>query len=168
MPDHLKHNPKNNLKKALKKCLTMPWQHKVMACRLWWSYIYWHCLIAYVPFRFWKQHMTNNSNQLANTSLPLTKVQQLIQLSESVGRHHFIKVNCLRRSMVQKALLNRMGISSQLVIGVKKSQKLFAAHCWLTYQNQIINDSQDNTSEYITLEKIDANNASIIKAVESS
>jgi hypothetical protein len=93
--------------------------------------------------------------------MPLSEVSQVIKLSESVGRHHFVKVNCLRRCMVQKSLLKRMGICSHLIIGVKKQQQVFAAHCWLTHQNHIINDSQDTTSEYIALEKIDDSNATI-------
>ena len=143
----------------------MPSQHKGIVCRLWCSFIYWHLVIGYLPFRLWKRHVIETSNQL--TDMPLAEVRQLIKLSESVGRHHFVKVNCLRRSIVQKSLLERMGISSHLVIGVKKTQQVFAAHCWLTYQNHIINDSQQSTSEYIALEKIDTNNANIFKAVDS-
>ena len=143
----------------LKKWLALPITHQLIACRLWWSFIYWHWVIEYVPFRFWKKHIIDISNQL--TDMPLAEVRQLIKISESVARHHFIKVNCLRRCMVQKSLLDRMGISSHLIIGVKKNQQIFAAHCWLTYQNHIINDTQDTTSEYVALEKIDTSNASI-------
>jgi hypothetical protein len=95
--------------------------------------------------------------------MPLSEVLQLIKLSEGVGRHHFVKVNCLRRCLVQKTLLARTGISSHLIIGVKKHQQVFAAHCWLTYQNHIINDSQDTTGEYIALEKIDSDTSNIFR-----
>ena len=149
----------------LKKWLALPGSQKLIMCRLWFSFIVWHVVIAYVPFRFWKQHLVDKLQPPRD--MPLSEVRQLIKLSERVGRHHFVKVNCLRRSMVQKSLLERMGISSRLVIGVKKSQQVFAAHCWLTYQNHIINDSQESTSEYIALEKIDTNNANIFKAVDS-
>ncbi|MEP1444763.1 MAG: lasso peptide biosynthesis B2 protein [Paraglaciecola sp.] len=132
-----------------------------MVCRLWCSFIYWHLVIAYLPFRFWRHHLMDISQQSTDTSL--SEVRQLIKLSESVGRNHFVKINCLRRSMVQKSLLERLGTKSHLVIGVKKNQEVFAAHCWLTYQNKIINDSKDTTSEYITLEKINANSSNIFK-----
>ena len=145
----------------LKKRIALSGKHKLIICRLWCSFIVWHWVIAYVPFRFWKHHITDISNQL--TDVPPPEVRQLIKLSESVGRHHFIKTNCLRRSMVQKSLLDRMGIRCKLIIGVKKSHHSLAAHCWLTYQNQIINDSQDNTNEYIALEKIDINTKNIFK-----
>ena len=152
----------------LKKWLALPSKHKFMVCRLWWAYIYWHGVITYLPFRFWKQHIIDSSNQLTEGIVlegvrAEEEMRQLIKLSESVGRNHIVKVNCLRRSMVQKSLLNRMGINCHLAIGVKKSQKVFAAHCWLTYKNKIINDTQNNTSEYITLQKIDSSNASIFK-----
>ena len=159
----------------LKKWLALPSKHKFVICRLWGAYIYWHCVIEYLPFRLWKHHIIDNSSK--SPDMPLHKVdeseivedikekkaRQLIQLSESVGRNHFVKVNCLRRCMVQKSLLNRLGINSQLTIGVKKSQKIFAAHCWLTYQNRIINDTQNNTNEYIALEKITSQNVSVFK-----
>jgi hypothetical protein len=145
----------------LKKFLALPGKHILLAGRLWLSFIVWHWVIAYLPFRFWKHHLIDTSHQL--TDMPLSEVQQLIKLSESVARHHFIKINCLRRSMVQKSLLVRIGISTQLVIGVKKNQQIFAAHCWLTYQNHIINDTQDNTTEYLALQKIDTNNATMFK-----
>lgn len=145
----------------LKQWMTLPNKQKLLVCRLWGAFIYWHWVIAYCPFRFWKHHIADIQNQV--TDMPLPEVRQLIKLSESVGRHHFIKVNCLRRSMVQKSLLDRMGIRSHLVIGVKKSQQVFAAHCWLTYQNQIINDSQDTTDEYVALQKIDTHSNNIFK-----
>jgi hypothetical protein len=141
--------------------MALPTQHKLIMCRLWGSFIYWHMLIAYLPFRCWKYQLIDTAHQLVD--MPVFEVRQLIKLSESVGRNHFIKINCLRRCMVQKALLNRMGINTELKIGVKKNQQLFAAHCWLTYQNHIINDSQTSTSEYIVLKKLDANNPTIFK-----
>jgi hypothetical protein len=147
--------------KFLNKLMALPGKQILMASRLWCSFIVWHWVIAYLPFRFWKHHIINTSAQL--TDMPLSEVKKLIKLSESVARHHFIKINCLRRCMVQKSLLKRMGINSQLIIGVQKNQQVFAAHCWLTYQNHNINDSQDTTSEYITLQKIDTNTANILK-----
>ena len=145
----------------LKKCMALASKDKLLVCRLWGAFIYWHLVIAYLPFRFWRHHITETSTQLKD--MPLCKVRQLIKLSESVGRHHVVKVNCLRRCMVQKSMLNRMGISSHLIIGVKKTQQDLAAHCWLTYQNQIINDTQNTTNEYIALEKTKANTHNIFK-----
>jgi hypothetical protein len=145
----------------LKKWSTLPTKHKRIVCRLWGSFVYWHLIITYLPFRLWKHHIADTPHQL--TDMPISEVRRLIKLSESVGRHHFIKVNCLRRCMVQKSLLNRIGISNKLIIGVKKSQQNFAAHCWLTHQNQVINDSLDSTNEYIALEKIENNTANIFK-----
>lgn len=144
-----------------KKWSALPNKHKRIVCHLWGSFVYWHLLIAYLPFRLWKHHIIDDPDQL--TDMPMSDVRQLIKLSESVGRHHFIQVNCLRRCMVQKSLLNRVGISTKLIIGVRKSRQNFAAHCWLTYQNQIINDSQDATSEYIALERVDVNTKNIFK-----
>lgn len=152
----------------LKQWFVLPHEDKLIACRVWCAYVYWHCVIKYLPFRFWKNQVIENSSQLPGFVEPGVKeferLKQLIKLSESVGRHHFIQTNCLRRTMVQKSLLNRSGLRTQLSIGVKKSEGEFAAHCWLTYKNQIINDSQDNTNEYITLEKVTSKNLSIFKS----
>jgi hypothetical protein len=145
----------------LKTLIALPMESKCIALRCWFSFVYWHMVIAYLPYRFWKQSISAKAKNI--TDISITEIRNLIRITESVGRHHFVKVNCLRRCMVQKSVLQRRGIDCTLVFGVKKTQNTFAAHCWLTHQNQIINDSQDTTSEYVALEKADTNNANILK-----
>jgi hypothetical protein len=137
----------------------MPLSHKIIVCRLWCSFMYWHLLISYIPYKWWKSKI--NSRPSTSSDKAMFEIQQLVKLAESVGRHHLVKVNCLRRCMVQKTLLNRMGINTHLILGVKKQQKIFAAHCWLTHNNKIINDSESITNEYVVLQKIDSNTSNI-------
>ena len=59
--------------------------------------------------------------------------------------------------MVQKQILEAHNINSQLTIGVKKQQDKLAAHCWLVINNHIINDSNEETSQYIELQRLEKN-----------
>jgi len=149
----------------IKSFIALPFKYKRIAFRSWCLFIYWHVLISHVPYKFWKNNIVFKQNLSNSTDVTLAETRRIVAVIESVGRHHFMQVNCLRRCMVQRILLNSLNITTNLVIGVKKQQGEFSAHCWLTHNNRIINDSEQTIAEYVVLEEIniDTNNTSILK-----
>jgi len=87
----------------------------------------------------------NNQNQ----------VQTLIKLNEIAGRNHYKHMNCLRRCLCQKELLNDVNITTKLHLGVKFVEGKLAAHSWLSSNHIIINDSDEVISTYQELKTID-------------
>lgn len=127
----------------------MPNKHKTIVFRAWCWFIYWDLLISFVPYRFWKNKLFNQKDTFSDVTF--SEVLTITRLIEKVARHHFVKINCLRRCTVQKHILDKMGYPTQLVFGVKKDQDNLAAHCWLTFKNKIINDSLEETNHYVPL-----------------
>lgn len=120
----------------------------------WLQFIKWHVFIAYVPFRYWRKTVFNQIDiqNAPNAHLQAIKITRWV---EAAARHHFVAINCLRRCMVQKYMLTINDIHSQICIGVKKEQNVFKAHCWLIVNNHIINDSNEETSHYVELKRLD-------------
>lgn len=131
--------------------MTLSFEQQTIFVRAWYLFIYWHICISWVPYKKWRHRLTLQPKHVSHLSQ--SDIYDIVKLTEAVGRHHFVKVNCLRRCMVQKSLLNKMQVSTQLVIGVKKVNGFFSAHCWLTYNEQLINDSLEVISEYSVLQK---------------
>lgn len=64
-------------------------------------------------------------------------------------RHNYKSMNCLRRCLALKAVLNRNTQPSELHIGVRMdSNKNVQAHSWLTSKDTLINDNQNNIDTY--------------------
>ena len=131
----------------------------------WLMFIVWHIAISYLPYRWWRAALTRRSDIQPQANIHV-RAMAIVSLSEKAARHHFVKINCLRRCMVQKQLLQLHNINSQLSIGVKKEHNKFAAHCWLVVNNHIINDSIAETSRYVELQRLqpgDQQSADIFK-----
>ncbi len=56
--------------------------------------------------------------------------------------------NCLSRSLTAAALLARMGITSEIQLGVKRTPAGPIFHAWVEVDGQVINDDPEVASEY--------------------
>lgn len=145
----------------IKQFWLMPSSHKKIVVKAWYLFIFWNLLISYVPYRFWKNKLFKTRHTFSDASAG--QVSIICNLIEKVARRHFVKINCLRRCTVQKYLLSTMGFQTQLVFGVKKHDSSLEAHCWLTYNKQIINDSIAETSKYTPLVSTDKHQQQMLK-----
>jgi hypothetical protein len=68
------------------------------------------------------------------------------------GRRMPYRVTCLRESMVLWWLLLRRGIDAQLIVGVGKPDNVFAAHAWVEYLGQVINDDDGVRSKFVPID----------------
>lgn len=147
--------------KQLSKFWHLPYSHKLIIIKAWYLFIYWNALISVVPYRYWKNTLFKSSHTFSD--IAHSDVVIIIQLIEKVARHHFVKINCLRRCTVQKHILGKMGYPTELVFGVKKDQDSLEAHCWLTFKNKIINDSLEETNTYVPLVNQQSEHKSLLK-----
>ncbi len=122
----------------------------------WFVFLKWDFLISFIDFKKWRAQIDNvtfenNNNGLTTNTAKLTEIKAIINISEIAGRHHIKKMNCLRRCLTQKQLLNRRGYHCNLHLGVKIEQSNLKAHSWLSFQGLVINDSEDVSSRYSEL-----------------
>lgn len=59
---------------------------------------------------------------------------------------------CLWRSIALASFLARMGLTAELVFGVRL--RPFAAHCWVQRQDQLLNDSLDRVANFTPIRVI--------------
>lgn len=109
-------------------------------------------VIRFLPYGRWR-HWLEEGDVSAGAGWERGEISALIACSERVARHHYCAMNCLRRTVAQRRMLARRGVSAQLHIGVKKEEAGFAAHAWLSYRGQVLNDADDVTERYVELER---------------
>ena len=128
-------------------------EYKILL-KSWILYAKWDWRVSKQSYKKWQKHVVS---QTASTELETnisanfndaTKTLAIINLNEMAGRNHYKHMNCLRRCLSQKELLNSFNIETKLHLGVKFVDGKLAAHSWLSSNNQIINDSAEVISTY--------------------
>ncbi len=77
--------------------------------------------------------------------------QQAITLGRLVNmaaNHSPFVINCLPRSLVLCGMLRRAGLTAELRIGVQKESDAFAAHAWVEYGGQALNENTTVVADY--------------------
>ncbi|GAC16432.1 lasso peptide biosynthesis B2 protein [Aliiglaciecola lipolytica] len=121
--------------------------------KAYWLLAKWDYKISKQPYAKWKSDLDSNSVDLSSSpnqrfdAYPQQQYVQVAQLFGKVTRHHYRKMNCLRRCMALKELLISMHMPSNLHIGVRFAPEL-QAHSWLSVNGFIINDSKEVVSTY--------------------
>lgn len=77
--------------------------------------------------------------------------QQAITLGRLVNmaaNHSPFVINCLPRSLVLCGMLRRAGLTAELRIGVQKESDAFAAHAWVEFCGQTLNEEATVALDY--------------------
>lgn len=149
--------PKNPLLTRISRLSSYSYSDLWIFVASWFIYLKWDILISVFKYKNWSKHLLNQQNNtdqnLLNVdhAMNISKIRQLIRINETASRNHMRKMNCLRRCLCQKEILNNRLIQSKLHIGVKFVEGKLAAHSWLTHNNEIINDSQEIITTYTEL-----------------
>lgn len=121
----------------------------------------WDKIINQSDYQDWKQYLASSQQ----TKPTLLTHQQLLYLNKhimAVVRHHKKPMNCLRRCLALKALIEQCGGVCDLHIGVKiEKTGQVAAHSWISANGKLVNDSEPEISQY---KEITHNNALFAKA----
>ncbi|MFN0111302.1 MAG: lasso peptide biosynthesis B2 protein [Blastocatellia bacterium] len=62
------------------------------------------------------------------------------RLVNMAANHSPFEITCLPRSLVLWGMLRRAGLAADLLIGVQKEADVFAAHAWVEYRGQAVNE----------------------------
>lgn len=126
-------------------------QQKKWFVSAWIKFAKWHWLISRTPYKQWQHRVFTNSSGAKNTSPETGIPTGMIAIIEKAGRNHISHMNCLRRCMVTHEMLQTRGFYARLHFGVRLSEGKPEAHCWLTYEGNVINDSIEVISTYSEL-----------------
>jgi Transglutaminase-like superfamily len=78
----------------------------------------------------------------------LARVRLLGEAVNLAARHTVLPVTCLTRSMLLNWLLHRQGVASELRIGVQINGGVFAAHAWVEFDGEPVNDQLDIATRF--------------------
>lgn len=126
----------------------------------WFIFLKWDYVISFRSHAHWRKKVSYfvtepSSYNPALTSSVQAQIDHIIVLSEIAGRHHLRHMNCLRRCLTQKQLLQKRKFNSKLHLGVKFEGSQLKAHAWLTFQGKVINDTDDIVKSYSELKTMD-------------
>ncbi len=81
-------------------------------------------------------HQAANSSPIMNTKVPAEDAfaKELLAMHEAVrlaARLHFLRADCLPRSIVLARGARRQGYTARVVIGIAKSSSSLASHAWV-------------------------------------
>lgn len=62
------------------------------------------------------------------------------RIVESAGRHHLVKMSCLRRSLALQRLLAERGLRVGVFIGVRKEHDRLLAHAWIEVEGEAVGE----------------------------
>ena len=73
----------------------------------------------------------------------------LVTAVDRARRYHFVKRNCLLKSLVLRDLLRSAGISARIAVGVKRdADHGLQAHAWVIHANRVVGDRPEIVSTY--------------------
>lgn len=152
----------SNKPNRISKIFSFTFYEYQVIIKSWLLYVKWDFRISKTHYKNWQAYIIEQPINLT-TNKPLLnachqfehkQIKALITLNEIAGRNHYKHMNCLRRCLCQKELLNGINIQSKLHIGVKFVGGKLAAHSWLSCSNIIINDSNELVSTYQELKTL--------------
>lgn len=85
----------------------------------------------------------------ADLKLRLARARSIIRYTRMHGPY---KGNCLSRSVLMQVLLQKQGISSQMIIGVRFDDQEFKAHAWLERDGKPLNERKDVRQRFSVME----------------
>jgi hypothetical protein len=140
------------LLKAINAFWRLDSQQKGLLFNAWLCFAKWDLAIRFVPYRFWRKTVFLPKHPSPQPQQP-TNIYDVIQLIEKAGRHHWGHMNCLRRCLVAQELLSKRGVTTEFMIGVRKSADTgkLEAHSWLCFDGAPINDDSATIDTYTIL-----------------
>ena len=112
-----------------------------------------------VSLRWRGYHSTFTSLQRRSNSVSVAanvasdSVYKTNRMIHAAVRHSPLRYTCLEESLCLWHLLRKQGISSQLRIGVRKTEGKFEAHAWVEYGGEAVNQPEASHLHYAAFEK---------------
>jgi hypothetical protein len=96
----------------------------------------------------------SSSKKRALSEIPGKKhlAARIVRAARSAELNGIGQPSCLERSLALWCLLRRNGIDAELQIGVQTGQTEFAAHAWVEWNGEVLNDSPDVRKDYVRFE----------------
>lgn len=120
-----------------------------MVAKAYWQLSKWDRIIRRKPYESWKQYLASPKNVEHHSNLSPVILSMLTKHVSAVARTHSSDMNCMRRCLALKTLIEQRQGLCQFHIGVKIDHNgLMQAHSWLSANGVLVNDSIEEVSRY--------------------
>jgi Transglutaminase-like superfamily len=120
----------------------------------WWVLLAVHLAVAILPFRKiagWTERETSRSRLGAEGRREAAESRRWLRMVRTAACHHVVEMNCLRQALALRWLLAVQGISTELQIGVHKTEERLLAHAWLELGGTPLGEDFDIGLKYLAL-----------------
>lgn len=93
----------------------------------------------------WMVRLANRRNPPIDATREMAQVSRMVAVAAS---HGLYRANCLRQALAVWWLLERRGIVTTLMMGVRKDEQGFAAHAWVECCGQVLIGGSDARQHY--------------------
>ncbi|MCB1841971.1 MAG: lasso peptide biosynthesis B2 protein [Halioglobus sp.] len=149
------------LRAKLQALAKLSWRDVLLLSEAWLTLAWVDLLIQVLPYHLWRGWLQTDAETSeepvglaasGTEAAKLSQIERIIRLTETAARHHLRPMNCLRRTLVQRKLLQRRGVEGEVQIGVRKAGAALEAHAWLCWQGRVLNDAEDVGERYARLD----------------
>jgi Transglutaminase-like superfamily len=85
---------------------------------------------------------------------PRLQPQATARMVRIAARHGLYRAKCLEQSLVLRWLLQRQGISAQILFGARKQEERMEAHAWVEVNGESLDDYHDLHRPFSPFEEI--------------
>ena len=144
--------------RTAKRFLTLSWSEQLIVARAFVDLMVFELALRAVGLervsRFIKPAVGSAERRLHPAEL--LRIQEYVRWIDAVARRQFVPAYCLCRSLVLHHWLRKMGLPSELRIGIRKELGSLKAHAWIELGGEIVNDRWDDVAAYTPLSKAHA------------
>ncbi len=147
------------LVRKLRTAATLPVGRFRCIAHAWYTLTVVQCALDVLPYRYWEKPLNSamNSDPDGDGSAGAASHQACNEIAQDIAiaaRNHFLKVNCLGRSLALHRLCRRAGFSTQIAIGIRKNRGNIEGHAWLEAGGVVVNDTLECISAFTKLDRV--------------
>ncbi len=140
--------------RKIRTASTLPLTRIWRIATAWWALMLVQLSLDILPYRYWQKRLNTAISTDHDRSAAATAPQECREMARDIAiaaRNHFLRVNCLGRSLALHALCHRAGFTTQIAIGIRKQRGDIEGHAWLEADGVVLNDTVEGINAFTKL-----------------
>ena len=108
-------------------------------------------------FRRWRRVLESlairKKTNVPSAEVSTREIANVVRIEEAAARNLFFDTNCLEQSLVLWWLLQKRGVSADLLIGARKGADRFEAHAWVEFAGAPLNSTGEGHLHFVPFEE---------------
>ena len=138
-------------KNKIIKFLFLSYKDKIVVFNSIHNIIYSILILKFYGFKKSFDSISNKYKLINNEKTNYSEIQKLSKLISGTANVLPIKLSCLQKSFSLWMMLRKVGIDSDLMIGINNITKDFSAHAWVELEGNVLNDKPDISNDFTVI-----------------